>query len=456
MPALALALRASNTPRIANVTETQPAQPSAGKALLANRSFRLLLTGSAISMLGDQFTLVAMPWLVLKLTGDSLALGTVLATIALPQAIFIILGGAIVDRFDARKVLLVARSINAILIAILCALVATGRIQLWMVYAIALALGTATAFVFPAGASILPRMLEPRLMPAANSVLMGIRQLNLFLGPVFAGVLIAHFPASAASNGTTIADAHGIAVAFGIDALTFIASIVSLLIIRIAPLASQAQQPRNVLHSMVEGVAGVWRDVSLRAYLLYVSLIALFVGGPVQVGLPLLADARLHWGAASFGTLMSAHGGGVLLGTVLTGAGVLSTKGRLGIKLLTIDVVCGVLLAALALVQSTWVGAVLLLALGTLGGFVQVAMFSWIQQRIPPERMGRTMGVVMFIFIGVAPLSAAGAGLALRHVTLTEMFVGTGIALTTIALLASRASSIRALRAHTAPPVHRP
>jgi MFS family permease len=455
MSALALALRATKTPHIAAVNESQSAPPSPAKALFANRSFRLLLTGSAISMLGDQFTLVAMPWLVLKLTGDSLALGTVLATIALPQAVFILLGGAVVDRFDARRVLLVARSINAVLIAVLCALVATGLIRLWMVYGIALGIGLATAFVFPAGASILPRMLEPRLMPAANGVLMSLRQVNLFLGPLLAGVLIARFPAGAQAGSTTLADARGIAVAFGFDALTFVASIVSLLIIRIPPLPAQVLPPRNVLHSMAEGIAGVWRDLALRSYLLYVSLIALFVGGPVQVGLPLLADARLHWGAASFGMLMSAHGGGVLLGTMLTGTGVLSTRGRLGIKLLSIDVACGLLLAALALVQSTWVGAGLLLVLGTCGGFVQVAMFSWIQQRIPPERMGRTMGVVMFVFIGVAPLSAAGAGLALRHATLTEMFVATGLALTTLALFGSRVTGIRTLRAHTAPPVQR-
>ena len=166
----------------------------------------------------------------------------------------------------------------------------------------------------------------------------------------------------------------------------------------------------------------------------------------MQVGLPLLADARLHWGAASFGTLMSAHGGGVLLGNALTVAGVLSTKGWLGIRLLTIDGIAGLLLAALALVQSTWVGVGLLLALGVVRGFVQVAIYSWIQQRVPPERMGRTMSVVMLAFFGAAPLSAAGAGLALRYATLTQMFVGAGLAMAVIALAGTRMSSIRSLR----------
>jgi hypothetical protein len=144
--------------------------------------------------------------------------------------------------------------------------------------------------------------------------------------------------------------------------------------------------------------------------------------------------------------LMGAHGGGVLLGTLLTGSGVLSTRGRLGLKLLTIDVVAGLSLAAIALVQSTLTGAGLLLALGIAGGFVQVAMFTWIQQRIPPERMGRTMAVVMFVFIGVAPLSAAGAGVALRHANLTQLFVAAGLAMSAIALAGTRLTSIRGLR----------
>jgi MFS family permease len=354
-----------------------------------------------------------------------------------------------VDRVDARRVLLFARSANAVLIGILCLLVATSRVELWMVYAIALALGVATAFVFPAGASILPRMLEPRLLPAANGVLMSVRQLSFFVGPLLAGLLIARFPGGSDASGTAMADAHGIAFAFGIDALTFVASIVSLLLIRIAPAPSA--RARNVLHSIAEGLHGVWRDVSLRSYLLYVSLVAFFVGGPVQVGLPLLAEQRLHAGAASFGTLMSAHGAGVLLGTLLTGAGVLSPRGRLGVKLLSIDIGAGLLLAALALVQSTWIGVGLLLPLGIASGFVQVAMFSWIQQRIPPERMGRTMAVVMFVFIGVAPISSACAGLALRNATLTEMFVAAGLALSAIALAGTRLTSIRDLRSGDAP-----
>src|SRR5260370_8669660 len=118
-------------------------------SLFANRDFRLLLMGSAMSVLGDQFTLLALPWLVLKLTGGPQQLGFVLALMALPLAVFILVGGAVVDRMSPRKVLLNSRAVNALLIAILATLVVTGAIQMWEVYVLALGIGLSTACSYP-------------------------------------------------------------------------------------------------------------------------------------------------------------------------------------------------------------------------------------------------------------------------------------------------------------------
>src|SRR5262249_11282536 len=96
-----------------------PSEKAAKPSLFANRDFRLLFIGSSISVLGDQFTLLALPWLVLKLTGDPQQLGFVLALMALPLAVFLLVGGAVVDRMSPRKVLLNSRSGNASLIRIL-------------------------------------------------------------------------------------------------------------------------------------------------------------------------------------------------------------------------------------------------------------------------------------------------------------------------------------------------
>ena len=101
-------------------------------SLFANRNFTLLFGGSSLSAIGDQFTLVALPWLVLKLTGDPAALGLVLAAMALPRAAFMLIGGAVVDRMAPRRVLLGARAVNALLGSGLAVLVRAGVIQMWM------------------------------------------------------------------------------------------------------------------------------------------------------------------------------------------------------------------------------------------------------------------------------------------------------------------------------------
>src|SRR5260370_24974195 len=103
-------------------------------ALFATRDFRLLFMGSSIWILGDQFTLLALPWLVLKLTGDPQQLGFVLALMALPLAVFVLVGGAVVDRMSPRKVLLNSRAVNAMLIAILATLLLARAVPVWEGY----------------------------------------------------------------------------------------------------------------------------------------------------------------------------------------------------------------------------------------------------------------------------------------------------------------------------------
>ncbi|MHB1272369.1 MAG: MFS transporter [Rhodanobacter sp.] len=188
-----------------------PMQTAHRESVFANHNFRLLFGGSTISMLGDQFTLVALPWLVLKLTGDPAALGIVLATMALPRAAFMLIGGAVVDRLSPRKVLLAARGTNALLVALLAILVLLGGIQMWLVYLIALGIGLSTAFAYPAGSAILPQLMTPQQLQPANALVMGMRQLSMFIGPALAGVVI-----SMGARGTprhTVQDAGGLGLA---------------------------------------------------------------------------------------------------------------------------------------------------------------------------------------------------------------------------------------------------
>lgn len=426
---------------------TASAAPTpARNSLFANRDFSLLFGGSSISAFGDQFTLVALPWLVLKLTGDPAALGIVLAVMAFPRAVFMLVGGAVVDRMSPRRVLLGARAVNAACIVILAALVLTGSIQMWMVYLLALGIGLSTAFAYPAGSAILPQLVQPQQLRSANAAFMGMRQLSMIGGPVLAGFVIAmgaHHPPSTQA----LPDARGLGLAFSIDAASFVFSLISLAMVRIHSDCHSPKTSDGVFTSIAAGIRNVWSDVPLRAFVIYASFVSVFVGGPIQVGLPVLADTRLNLGAASLGILMTAQGVGMFAGSFLSGLGQRLMRGHLGVMVLCGDSLIGLVLAALTLAHTTWFGALLLLCTGLLGGMVQIAIFTWIQQRVSQAMMGRTMSILMFAFMGLGPLSAAAAGALLKVISLTALFGVAGLTLTAIALCCLASPQMRSIRA---------
>ena len=433
-------------------------------AILRDRNFQWLLGGGILSMLGDQFTMLALPWLVLTMTNDPLALGLVIAIMSVPRAVFMLVGGAIVDRYSPKRVMMATKYVNAALLGALAWLVlaAPALLSLPLLYALALGLGLAQAFAIPAGTSMMPQVVPPQHLQAANGVMMGLRQMVMLAGPVLAALLIAiggdgggtgsgtgAGPASA--NASAIhapAGAVGIGIAFAFDCFTFLFTVWTLA--KVQTRADAAPPPgatgQSIFSSVAEGLATVWRDAALRTCFIYWSVVSVFVGGTMQVALPLLASQNLH-GAASFGILSGAHGAGSLIGMALSGAGVRLRFGTFGATLLAVDAIAALLFAPLGFITATWQGAGLLLAMGVLGGFIQIAVFSWIQGSVPPRMLGRAMSIFMFIFMGLAPLSAAAIGALLLHVTLAQLFTGGAAVLLAITLLAWLLTPMRSIGA---------
>src|SRR5438445_12003239 len=124
--------------------------------------FRLLWAATTLSLFGDFFSYIALAWLVLQLTGSSLALGTVLVVQALPRAVLMVVGGALADRLSSRLTMLGSMGLRATFVAPLAVLVLTGRVQMWEVYGIAVVFGVVDAFFMPARNSILPRVVTIR------------------------------------------------------------------------------------------------------------------------------------------------------------------------------------------------------------------------------------------------------------------------------------------------------
>jgi len=413
------------------------------KALWRNANFRWLCGGGLISILGDQFTLIALPWLVLKLTHDPLALGGVMAAMGAPRAIFMLVGGAIVDRSSPRAIFLITKLASAAWIGLLGALVLAQHVDMALVYLIAAAIGLCTAFAWPASSALLPGVLDPELLAPANGVLMSMRQVSTLAGPLLAGFLIAAGGSGGHDGG--LADARGLGIAFLLDAASFLVSSATLACVR--PLAhAQAQAADKkppVLDSLKAGLRYCWDDTLLRACFLYWSAMALFVSGPLQVALPLLAS-RVG-GAGAYGSLMAAHGAGSVVGMVLSAVRPGLRIGNFGTTLLAADGAIALLFIAMSGVASMWQGAGLLLVLGLFSGYLQAAMMAWLQRRIRADMRGRAMALMMFLFMGLMPVSAALSGWLAGMVGLAAIFAGVGMAMLAVVLVGYVATPIRHL-----------
>lgn len=409
--------------------------------LFRDRNFRWLMGGGTLSLLGDQFTLIALPWLVLMMTGDTLVLGTVLLLISVPRALFILIGGAMVDRYSPKSVLMLTKYVNTALLGLLAALVYSGDLTLPIVYALSLGIGLATAFSIPSGTAMMPHVVQPGQLQAANSLQLGLRQLSMFVGPLLAGLLIALF---GDGGGGTMGNAKGIALAFALDALSFAVSAWTLshVVARRSGQAAPAAAT-GVWASIAEGLRHFWSDVELRTCFLYWAAVAVLIMGPVHIALPVLASTQPGLGAAAFGIMVGAHGAGTLVGMIASGIKSNLRIGTLGTTMLAFDAVIGLMFIPMGQVTAVWQGTGLMLAIGLLSGFMQVAVFTWIQRRVPPALLGRAMSLFMFIFMGLVPISAAVTGWVLRSITLGQLFAASGGALVMLAVIAFMGSQLR-------------
>ena len=385
--------------------------------MLSRRDFRLLWLGQSVSILGDQFYLVALPWLVLSLTGSSLALGSVLLTATGMRVAFQLVGGAISDMVSQRKLMIASSVVRAIVCGVLTGLVLSNRIHLWHLFIIAAVFGMADAFFLPALKAFIPGMIPKENLVAGNSLLNTSSLLAMFLGPSLAGVLIA---------------VVGTGGAFAFDTVSFVFVACCLLLMR-SPATSvvDAEQilvtanarKAQLLRSIGEGLRYTYYEPTLRALITITAVVEFAFAGPFTVGLASLANVKFAGGAAAFGAMLSSLGGGLLVGTMVVS--VVHTKYSFGKTILTLTTALGVGLTLLGVVPNVIWACVLIAVMGMIAGYVQVLMQTWLQTKSDAQMRGRVMSVVMLSAYALTPLSYILTG-ALVQVSISFMFLVTG------------------------------
>jgi MFS family permease len=391
---------------------------------IRNAGYRRWLLASTVSVFGDQFYLVALPWLILQGLGSAGMLATVMMAGALPRAALMLLGGAVTDRVSARLVMLTTAGVRAVCVAAIGCLAWLDALSAWEVYALVIVFGIADAFAIPAQTSYMPALLAEEQLVAGMSFGQGCDVVAYTLGPIPAGLAVARL---------------GPGPALLIDVVGFLVVIAALLRLPDPPVVPA--QAKNAIGAIRDGIAHVLSDVPLRTMMLLVGATNLLGAGATSVGLAFLASVRFG-SSTAYGVILSAGAAGAFVGTLAAGAWKPRQRGLLIVVCLGMF---GMGLASIPLVPGVWGIAAVQFFTGVSGGVCSLHIMAWIMQRVDVAFRGRVSSVLMLTSWGMDPISMALSGY-LATWSIAALFVVPGTCLVAVAAGATLLRSVREIR----------
>lgn len=397
------------------VAEPTPPPRRTGWAMdttpLRNPAYRALFWGIAVTMFGQQMTLVAVPYQVYVMTGSSLLVGFTSIVGLVPLVVFGLLGGAIADVMDRRKLLLIT-SVGVALTAVGLALQALlpGGGNLALLWVLTAALSGFAAVNQPTRSAVIPTVVGLENVPAANALSMTVRHIGTIAGPLLAGLLIAF---------------GGLSIAYTVDAAGFV--VAALLIRKLPPLPPPSVVERVRLGAAVRGVAEGFAFLRTQPVLLMtfvVDVIAMLFAWPAAV-FPELSDTRFAGSPNALGWLFA----GISIGALLAGvtSGWIGRVDRQGAVVLVAIAVWGVAIVGFGLSPSL-VLAVLCLAVAGASDMVSAVLrTSMLQTAAPDEMRGRMQGVFLVVVAGGPRLGDLRAGAMASATGVTVAMVSGGV-----------------------------
>ena len=396
----------------------QADRPGMGGILLplSGRDFRLYWLGQSISLVGDGIYLVAVAWQVYALSNSPTALAIVGLAQTIPLVLFVLVGGALADRLDRRKLLIVGAVIPGVAIALLAILTAAGQVQLWQIWAISAAVGLGRSISGPASGAFIPQLVAPDLLVQANSLGQLVRPLAMTLvGPAVGGVLVGAF---------------GFATAFALDAASFGVAVLTLLAIASRP------KPRENVHTGIledlrEGFAYVRTQTWIWGTLLIATVWVLLVIGPFDVLVPYVVKNDLGGGAAALGFVYAAGGVGAIGAALVTGYRGLPHR---PVTWMILGWASGcAALAGVGIAVANWQAALALLVSSAMITFGEIVWITLLMTLVPGALLGRVRSVDWLLSIGLVPISFAVTGPIADAFGAREVLVGASLLAGTLA-----------------------
>lgn len=358
---------------------------------LKHRNFQLFFSGQMISLVGTWMDNIAEAWLVYRLTGSSLLLGTVAFAGQIPIFLLGPIGGLVADRFDRRSIIVATQTSSMILAFILAFLTLTKRVTVWEVILLASLMGVVNAFDVPARQSFLVEMVGREDLMNAIALNSSMFNSARVIGPSVAGILVASI---------------GEGWCFFANAVSYIAVIAGLMMMRVQR-SSIEEHDASPLEHIMEGFRFVRNTAPIRTLLLLtggISIVAL----PYSVLMPIFAARVLHGNARTLGVLMGATGVGALLGALA-----LASRTKLQGLARLVAISCASFGTSLILFSLSRHYPLSVLLLVPVGFFVMVQMAATntlIQAMVPDRLRGRTMAVYSMMFLGMSPIGALLSG----------------------------------------------
>jgi MFS family permease len=403
-------------------------------APLRHRDFRLLWSGMCVSLLGDGVFLVAMAWQVYALSNAPTALALVGIAMTVPTIAFLLVGGALSDRFDRRRLMLAADAVRGLAVGLIAVLSLTGALELWHMVMLVGVYGAGTAFFTPAFDAIVPDVLPAEELPQANSLDQFVRPLALRLaGPALGGVLI---------------EVVGVGSAFALDAASFAVSALALMFMRTRPRAL-SEAGGSIGGEIRAGFAYIRRHVWLWATFATAAVAYLLFMGPAEVLLPYVVKNELGGSAADLGLVFAAGGLGSLGCAVVMGQRGLPRRDITFMYLVWTAATLAV--AGYGLADAVWQLMLASLAFNALETAGTIVWATAKQRHVPPALLGRVSSLDWLISIGLLPLSFALTGPVSAAIGAQATLIGAGLIGGAITFAALLLPGMRAIEGREAP-----
>jgi MFS family permease len=397
--------------------------------VLRHRDYRLLWFGQIVSAGGSQMQVVATAWLVYELTDSAVQLGLLGLLRAVPVMALSMVGGTFADTLDRRKVLLVTQTILMVLAAILAITTWTGLVTMPLIYLFVVLAGATNAFDNPARSALIPNLVPREELTAALTLNITTFQLAQIVGPTVGGFVIA---------------AAGAQGAFALDAVSYAAVIVALLMMRDVSRVRAVSHatPQRGLGALLEGFVFVRRNTLVFSVMMLDFFATLF--GTVQSLLPVYARDVLHVGPQGLGMLYAATSAGAMVAAL-----VLSTRGRIqsqGKTLLVAVALFGLSLIGFGLSETFWLSLLFLAGEGAADTVSMVLRGAILQLATPDELRGRTTAVHMTFAMGGPQLGQLRGGLLAGWIGPVGAVVSGGLAC--VAVVVAMAALVPKLRTY--------